>query len=297
MRPTTPSRLRRLLDFSLVRVVIALFATALAGGLTAQFLSDHTQGTLHAGWPSVGGAIAALLAYAAYVRLVERRPLSELGWRAAPAELGLGLAGGAALVALTVAGLALMGVYRFEAIHADAEGLKATLGQMIFVGVFEELLMRAILLRILERSLGSWPALALSSALFGLAHLPGSSASVLAVAVAVVAGGMLGAAYLATRRLWLCIALHTGWNFTLGSLFSIAVSGHERQAGLIAGSLVGPDWLTGGPYGLEASALALVVLLAAGVWLLWLAVSRGHLVAWRDRQAGRVRAVRSLAGA
>lgn len=284
-----PSRLRRLFDFSVVRIVVALFATALAGGLTAQFLSDHTHGSrLHAGWPSLGGAIAALAAYALYVRLVEQRPVAELSGRPALAEFGLGLLGGAALVAAIVGALALLGVYRFEAVNAGALGLGAAFGQMVFVGVFEELLTRAIVLRLLERSLGSWPALAISSALFGLAHLPGNSSDVLAIAVAVVAGGMLGAAYLVTRRLWLCIALHTGWNFTLGSIFSIAVSGHERTAGLITGSLVGPQWLTGGAYGLEASAVALVVLLGAGLWLLKVAVARGQLVARQFREASRL---------
>jgi hypothetical protein len=158
---------------------------------------------------------------------------------------------------------------------------------MVFVGVFEELLMRAVLLRLLERSLGSWVALGLSSLLFGLAHMPGHDAGVLAILVAVVAGAMFGAAYLATRRLWLCVALHIGWNFTLGSLFSIAVSGHERTVGLITGRLEGPDWLSGGAYGLEASVLTLVLLLACAAWLMARAASRGHVIAWTARESRR----------
>lgn len=283
--PARPSRLRRFLDFTIVRIVVAVFATALAGGLAAQFASDHTQGRLHVGWPSVVGSIAALAAYALYVRLVEMRAASELAGRYAPREGLLGLAGGAALVSIVVGALALIGVYHIEGLHLGAEGLGAALGQMIFVGVFEELLTHAIILRILERAIGTWAALAISSALFGLAHLPGNGIDALAMAVAVVAGAFLGAAYLATRRLWLCMALHIGWNFTLGSIFSISVSGHERTAGLITGSLSGPAWLTGGAYGLEGSLLTLVLLLGAGAGLLRRAVSRGHVVPRRVREA------------
>lgn len=286
--PLDPSRLRRLLDFTIVRLVIALFATALAGGLTAQFVSDHTRGSsLHAGWPSLCGALAALAVYALYVRLVERRAVAELALPPLPAEAGLGLAAGAALVALVVGGLAAFGSYRFEALNPGASGLAAAFAQMLFVGVFEELLMRAVILRLLERSLGSWMALGISSLLFGLAHLPGNGAGGLSIVIAVVAGAMFGAAYLATRRLWLCLALHTGWNFTLGSVFSIVVSGHERSVGLIAGRLEGPTWLTGGAYGLEASVLTLVLLLGCTAWLLARAVSRGHVVAWAAREAKR----------
>lgn len=232
--------MRHFLEFTVVRIVIAVFTTALAGGLTAQFASDHTHERFHAGWPRLCGAVAALAAYALYVRIVERRPVAELAGRQAPSELGLGLAGGAVLVGLVVGSLALTGAFRFEAINPGVNGLGVAFAQMVFVSVFEELLTRAIVFRLLERSLGTWIALGISSLLFGLAHLPGNSAGALSITIAVVAGGFT-TAYLVTRRLWLCIALHTGWNFTLGSIFSVAVSGHERTAGLLEGSLDGPN--------------------------------------------------------
>jgi len=71
---------------------------------------------------------------------------------------------------------------------------------------------------------------------------------------------MLSAAWMVTRRLWLCVGIHAAWNYTLGSVFSIAVSGHPAK-GLIVGQLSGPDWLTGGAvYGLEASILTALVM-------------------------------------
>ena len=273
------SRLRRLLEFTVVRIVIAVFTTALASGLTAQFVSDHTHGPLHFGWPSLCGAVVALAAYALYVRLVERRSVTELAGWPAPGELGLGLAGGAVLVGLVMGSLALAGAFHLEVINPGVDGLGAAFAQMVFVAVLEELLMRAILFRLLERSLGTWIALGVSSLLFGLAHLPGNSAGALSIAIAIVAGGLFTAAYLVTRRLWLCIALHTGWNFTLGSIFSVVVSGHERTAGLFTGSLEGPAWLTGGAYGPEASVVTLVFLLGASALLLWRAIVRQQVVA------------------
>ncbi len=285
-----PSRLRRFLDFTLVRMIVAIFATSLAGGLTTAFVGEAFGRRFHDGWPEACGTLAALAGYALYVRLVERRRVDELAPRGALAEAGIGLAGGAAMVAAAIGVLALAGVYRLVGVDA-AQATPAALGtgfaQMAFVAVLEELLTRAIVFRLLERVLGSWAALVLSSLLFGVGHLPGNSnASVLSFAIVVVAGAFFCAAYLATRRLWLCIGLHAGWNFTLGHVFSIAVSGHPRAPGLLTGELAGPAWLTGGGYGLEASLLTLLALLAVGAWLLRRAVSRGHVVAWRSRAAG-----------
>lgn len=285
--PATPrSRLRRFLDHTLVRLVIAIFATALAGGLATAFVGEAWQRRFHEGWPEACGALAALLAYALYVRVVEQRRASELGLRGGAAELVAGLAVGGAMVAAIVAALRLAGAWHLLAIAPVARALDVGFAQMAFVAVLEELLSRAIVLRLAERVVGTWAALALSSLAFGLAHLPGNAqASALSFAIVVVAGAFFGAAYLATRRLWLCIGLHAGWNFTLGHVFAIAVSGHPATTGAVIGRLDGPRWLTGGDYGLEASLLTLLALLVVGVPLLHRAIARGHVVGWRRRAA------------
>ena len=72
-----------------------------------------------------------------------------------------------------------------------------------------------------------------------------------------------------TQRLWLPIGLHLGWNFTEGSVFGMSVSGNARQDSLIMGTLHGPNLLTGGAFGPEASILAVIVCLAASVIILW----------------------------
>ena len=158
------------------------------------------------------------------------------------------------------------------------------LGLAVFSGVFEEILFRGIVLRQLEAWLGSWIALALSSALFGGLHIMNPGATWFSsVAIAVEAGILLGAAYLLTRRLWLAIGIHAAWNFTQGWVFSVPVSGGEAPLGLLITRRLGPDLLTGGDFGLEASVVAMVVATLAGVILLLLAIQRGELVAapWR----------------
>ena len=274
--------LRRVLNYAIVRMVVAIFATALAGGLTMAFVSDLDNKRFHEGWPELCGVLAILFSYALYVRWVEKRRVSELSVAGASKELAAGLLFGGAMVSTAIGCLALLGAYTFTGVNALGLGLVVGLSKMAFVGVFEEVLSRAIVFRLIERSLGSLAALVISSLLFGLAHLPGDSSGVLPVLIAVVAGALFGAGYMVTRRLWLCMGLHIGWNFTLGHLFSITVSGHASE-GLLAGSLTGPIWLTGGAYGLEGSIFALLVLTLAAMLLLRRATSTGHWIAWRPR--------------
>jgi membrane protease YdiL (CAAX protease family) len=157
--------------------------------------------------------------------------------------------------------------------------LWSMLALAVFSGVFEEILLRGIVFRQIEAWLGSWIALATSSALFGVLHIGNPGATWFSsLAIAIEAGILLGAAYMLTRRLWLAIGIHAAWNFTQGWVFSVPVSGGEAPLGLLITRRVGPDWLTGGDFGLEASVVAMVVATLAGLWLLWQAVRAGQVV-------------------
>ena len=231
-------------------------------------------------------AAVVLVAYRTYVRVMEKRRVTELSGRGAGLEWGSGFALGALLFSATIGILAAFGVYRVSG-NNGWQSMLSLLPVCIFAGIFEEVLIRGILFRILEQWLGSWVALAISAIIFGALHLFNPGATLFAgAAIAIEAGILLAAAYMFTRRLWFCIGLHMAWNFTQGGIFSVAVSG-GRSKGLLQSKLIGPDWLTGGAFGAEASAVALAICLTMGIILLVLAVKRGHVVApsWRVRTA------------
>jgi len=102
--------------------------------------------------------------------------------------------------------------------------------------------------------------------LFGFAHLGNPSATPLSTANTVLAGVLLAAAYLKTRALWLPIGLHWAWNFLMGPVLGLPVSGY-RLGGLPGARVSGPEWLTGGTYGPEGSVVLTVVCAVATVWL------------------------------
>ena len=66
-----------------------------------------------------------------------------------------------------------------------------------------------------------------------------------------------------------------------GSVFSGIVSGHGQQQGFTQSSMTGPEWLTGGSFGVEASVVAMAVCIPAGAAMMVLAARRGHVMASR----------------
>ena len=225
-----------------------------------------------------------VLGYWLLVRFVGGRPVIELGGRgAALRELLAGLAMGALLMGAVIAVLALLGSYHVVDVGWNT-GILVGLQAGIVAGFTEEILVRGVMLRLIEGWLGTWWALAITAVFFGAAHLGNPQATVFgAVAIALEAGILLGACYLLTRRLWLAIGLHAAWNFVQGGIFGSDISGTGSGRGLIEARFTGPDLLTGGAMGIEASVVAVVLCTAAGVAML-LAVRRRGLVVppcWR----------------
>jgi hypothetical protein len=238
--------------------------------------------------------IGALIGtYIVYVHVIERRAATEFGARYAVPELATGFVIGGLLFSLVMLILWQRGVVSV----GDGAG-PGVLG-IALCGAFEgaalvELLFRGVLFRIVEESLGAWIALAISAIVFGALHGFNPGASLLSsVAIALEAGVLLAAVYAYTRRLWMAIGLHAAWDFTEGGVFGANNSGHASPSGL-ASHFHGPELLTGGLFGPEASIIAVLVCLAAAVVFIVLTIRKGLIVApfWR-----RCRAIDHVAAA
>ena len=266
----------RIFQYSAVRIVVALVPICLLG-LLAMMAIGGLPGTL----VLAGGTIAL---YVGYVRWVERRQLDELAGDRAVPELAGGVALGAALFAATIGVLWVMGAATVVRV-GDWEGAGRMAVVAIAAAILEEIVMRAILFRLVERSLGTWIALGVSAALFGALHGFNHGATLVSsVAIALEAGVLLAATLVMTRRLWLALGTHAAWNFTEGGVFGASVSGGTSH-GLLASRFDGPPLLTGGAFGPEASIVAIAICLVAGVAMLVVAYRGGRFVAPRWRRA------------
>jgi hypothetical protein len=273
---------QRILRFPLTRIVLAL-AFFMVPFLLIQAASTHFfENKLFARLGQLSGVCIACLSYAFYVIKLERRAVSELAFSGALREYSTGFVLGSLMVCASVAGIATLGGLRAMSV-APHSIIILPLIMHITVGLLEEMMMRGIFFRILHESVGTWLALLASSLVFGAMHLVNDNVSVLGIANTAAAGVFLAAAFLLTGRLWLCAALHAAWNFFQDGIFSLAVSGHKVKDGLLVTELSGPDWLTGGAFGIEGSAVDLAFLILASAAMLLLARRRGRIVqpCWR----------------
>ncbi|MFI5913132.1 lysostaphin resistance A-like protein [Dactylosporangium sp. NPDC051541] len=274
----------------LVLQLLVVAAVAMAGSAAVQAANWNMPLTLGFG---VATGVLLILAYAWIVRRTERRAVDEVAPRAAVSGLGRGLLLGVALFAAVIVNIAFLDGYHVIG-RGSVSGAVALFGFAVAAAVTEELLFRGVLFRIFEDWAGTWVALVASAALFGLSHAFNPHATVWStLAVAVEAGGMLGAAYAATRTLWVPIGLHLGWNFAEGGIFGTDVSGTDGPDGLLRATLSGPAPLTGGGFGPELSLYAVAAGVLATLVFLGLAHRRGRILPRRGRRPAQANATLS----
>lgn len=90
----------------------------------------------------------------------------------------------------------------------------------------------------------------------------------------ILAGLWFSVAFLRARSLWFPLGIHWAWNWALGSIFGLPVSGsHLAPYPLLKGFDLGPAWLTGGDFGIEGGVAATIAILVSTV-VVW----RVHMV-------------------
>ncbi|PJI86604.1 CPBP family intramembrane glutamic endopeptidase [Luteimicrobium subarcticum] len=281
IHPTTPGRPgTRRRGLRVTAMVTGFLVVMLAVNAVAAALDDPVAGLVVG--PLLGVLVLAL--YRVAVRRVEGHEATDLPRTHRRSTLLRGVSGGCTLATVMIGGLALAGGYRITG-WGSVGGAVAVVGTMCAVAVTEEVLFRGVVLRLLQERWGTVVALATSAVLFGGIHLLNPGATLAgAVAVAIEAGLMLGAAYVASGNLWLPIGLHLGWNATTVGVFGTIGSGDGPTDGLVRSETPGATWLTGGTFGPEAGVVAVVVCSLVTVLLLVVAHRRGRIVP-RPRRA------------
>jgi membrane protease YdiL (CAAX protease family) len=129
----------------------------------------------------------------------------------------------------------------------------------------EEVIMRSFLQNQVHRYFGAWPGLIVSGLIFGLLHV-GNNAFTWMAGLEIVLGGLLmGQLYLYSQNIWAPFAMHASWNFLQSTVLGFAVSGMDTYR-VLQLEINGPEWLTGGDFGIEGSLLSVLFILAAIIY-------------------------------
>ena len=223
-------------------------------------------------------SVAVIIAYKLLYRKIENREVSEISSKGIVKNLMLGTLIGVILQSLTMLVIYLYNGFQVLAVN-PLSFIIIPLTVAFTVAIFEEILIRGIIFRIVEEKLGSYVSLVLSAIIFGALHLMNQESSFISAACVAVEGGLLlGAAYIFARNLWLPIAIHFAWNFMQSGIFGAITSGNEKTNSLFTTKITGPTLITGGAFGPEGTIQAIIFCLLATIIFMYLNVKRNKLI-------------------
>jgi hypothetical protein len=245
--------------------------------------SSNQQGLLLLTIAVAPAMLAATMAIV-YVqrRWIDRRSFASMGFVRLDARrvgwIGVGLVAGAAPIAAVVGQLFLTGNVAIE--RSGLTWISALIcGGLVLMAFYEEFLFRGYLYRNFLDEGRPVAGLIVTSIAFWLLHSfnPHVWTSPWASLNLMGAGVVLALAYQLSDELWFPTAMHFGWNAAQGLLFGLPISG-IRVAGVweVTNKIHAPEWMTGGEFGLESSALVtfLEVAIAAFLGMLVFRVQR-----------------------
>ena len=277
------SVLGKIIQFPIVRILIVPLFIApfllIHNNVIADLIAS-SSGLLHSilvNADTVVSIVIFMLLYALYVRFVEKRKAYEISTKKSIVEFGWGFFISFSLVGLMVLLMVLLGYYRVT----ETGSPQIIVNSFFFFGMgafLQVLAFRVVLFRLFEELLGSWIAFVLVAVIFGIAHLTNPNASLWSTLALIISDILLVAPFMYTRRIWLVWGIHMGWNFFQDGIFGMPNSGITRLKSWIQPVISGPEWITGGSFGIEASVIAVCLSIGVAIVILKMSIDKKQIV-------------------
>ncbi|HFU4110259.1 TPA: lysostaphin resistance A-like protein [Streptococcus suis] len=214
------------------------------------------------------------LAFILWARFVEKSPWLGLGIqkKGALKDFLLGWGIGAAMLITCV-----LLMWGFGAIQVTSFQFSANLvGEFLILvlawsiqGTTEELLTRGWMFSSLAAKHNIPVGILVSSLFFTFLHLGNDGISLIPLLDLTLFAILACLVMLKTGNLWVIGGLHAAWNCFQGNVFAFPVSGTQAGQAFIAVETSGPDWLSGGAFGVEGSIISLLIQAGMITWLVY----------------------------
>ncbi len=212
------------------------------------------------------------LAIILWARFVEKSPWLGLGMtkKGAFKDFILGWGIGAAMLITCVLLMWGFGAIRISSVQFSpqlfGEFLVLVLAWSV-QGTTEELLSRGWMFSSLAAKHNIPIGILVSSLFFTFLHLGNDGISLIPLLDLTLFAILACLVMLKTGNLWVISGIHAAWNCFQGNVFAFPVSGTQAGQAFIAVETSGPDWLSGGAFGVEGSVISLIV---QGLMIAWL---------------------------
>lgn len=211
-----------------------------------------------------------------YWKLIEKKPLSDMGLTKRFGNYFVGVLAGVLLLAVSVAAIVFTGSIKYHGIYNNADILMILLlfGGFIIQGATEEILCRGIVLHTLKEKTSVAVAVNVSTVLFIMPHCSslfeqGVVYGILGVCNLALISTIFSLLTIRFKSIWAACGLHSFWNAILYSVLGLNLSGNDETVTAIFNmQSVGKNIWNGGEYGIEASIITTVVLAIAAA-IIW----------------------------
>lgn len=211
-----------------------------------------------------------------YWKLIEKKPLSEMGLTKRFGNYLIGILAGVLLLAVSVAAIVFTGSIKYHGIYNNVDILMILLlfGGFIIQGATEEILCRGIVLHTLKEKTSVAVAVDVSTVLFIMPHCSslfeqGVVYGILGVCNLALISTIFSLLTIRFKSIWAACGLHSFWNAILYSVLGLNLSGNDETVTAIFNmQSVGKNIWNGGEYGIEASIITTVVLAIAAA-IIW----------------------------
>jgi len=217
-----------------------------------------------------------ILSYRFYCQIIEKRDAVEIGLKGSLKEWLIGSLVATMLILLFVSLIELIGDF----IIVDWRSNLKMVNNFFMFGIgalFQDVILLCVIYRLIEEYAGSWIAIIISLTLFAAVHLLNENENLLSAFMLILSSVIMLAPFILTRKIWFTWGFHTGWNFLQAGVFGMPNSGIKFD-GWIISEVQGPEWLTGGEVGLEASYLSVGIEFVIGLLILMAAIKSGKII-------------------
>lgn len=269
---------KRLTHISLSSFILPLIFLAIAGILAMALLKPLILGDPKLITPWINDVFQLVIMFGAiiliifmWVKFFEGRKISSLGFQKNGAlnKYLLGFLSGIIFNSVVVGIMYLLGTIELAENSVNVTGVDAIGIVLIFLlgflvqGASEEILSRGWMMQVIGARYKPWLGVLLSTALFAILHLGNAGVTILSVINLILVSFLLALFVLKEGSLWFACAWHSSWNWMLGNVFGLSVSGQGEKITMIDLNTKGNEILSGGGFGPEGSIVTSVIMIFA----------------------------------
>ena len=211
-----------------------------------------------------------------YWKLIEKKPLSEMGLTNHFGNYFIGAIIGVLLLAVSVVAIILTGNIEYHGVfeNADIHVIVLLIGGFVVQGATEEILCRGVVFRSLKEKTSLAIAMDISTLMFIIPHLSslfdgGVIYGVFGIINLLLISTIFSLLTIRFKSIWAACGLHSFWNAVLYSVLGLNLSGNDETVTAIFNmQSVGENIWNGGVYGIEASLITTVVLAFAAILIM-----------------------------